>query len=220
MSDIKPEIASIYMYPDGNEIVFVATDSFRLAEKKVKVKDLPEFDGVLVPIKNIQDIIKVFSSDKGSVDVVIGDNQISFTTEDIYLTSQLIDGVYPDYRQILPQEFNTEITTLSGDLLQAVRMTNIFADRFNQVDLVINPEEKKVTLASHNADVGENTTQIDAVIEGESIATSINHRYLSDVFQSITTDSIKVGFVAENKPMILEGVGDGSFLYLIMPMNR
>jgi DNA polymerase-3 subunit beta len=220
LSEIKPEIASIYMYPDGGELVFVATDSFRLAEKKVKVKNLPEFEGILIPIKNIQDIIKVYTSDKGSVEIKIGENQISFSTESVYLTSQIIDGIFPDYRQILPKEFATEVTALTSDVLQAVRMTNVFADRFNQVDVVVNVENKKVTFASHNADIGENTTAIDAVIKGQSITASINHRYISDVFQSISQDSIKIGFIAENKPLIIENVGDASFVYLIMPMNR
>lgn len=220
ISDIKPEIASVYMYPLKHELVFVTTDSFRLAEKKIKVENLPEFEGILIPIKNVQDIIKVFSGDKENVEIQIGQNQLSLITENIHMTSQLIDGVFPDYQQIIPKDFNTVVTALSSDVLQAVRMTNIFADKFNQVDITVNSEEKYVAFASRNADVGENMTKIDAALSGEGLITSINHRYLSDVFQSITTDSLTINFVSGNKPLIISGVGDGSFQYLIMPMNR
>ncbi|MCD8508241.1 MAG: DNA polymerase III subunit beta [Candidatus Pacebacteria bacterium] len=220
VSDIKPEISSVYMYPHEGNLVCVATDSFRLAEKKTKVKNLPEFDGILIPIKNVQDILKVFSGDKGEVTIAIGDNQISLTAEGVYLVSQLIDGVFPDYHQIIPKEFSVEVTALTSDILQAVRITNIFADKFNQVDIRVSSDDKKVVFSSRNVDIGENTTRIDAVIEGGSIETSINHRYLSEVFQSITTDSMHIGFVAENKPLIVRGVGSHDFLYLIMPIHR
>lgn len=220
VSDIKPEISSVYMYPKEGDIVSVATDSFRLAEQKVAVKNIPDFEGVLIPIKNIQDIIKVFSGISEDIQVALSENEITFTTESLYMVSQLIDGVFPDYHQIIPQEFNTEATALLSDVLQAVRITNIFADKFNQLDIDINPSEKKLIFSSKNVDVGENTTRIDAAIEGEDLSTSINHRYLSEVFQSLTTDSIHIGCVASNKPLVIKPVGDKNFLYLIMPIHR
>ena len=220
VSDIKPEISSVYMYPQDGNLISVATDSFRLAEQKVPIKNLPDFDGVLIPIKNVQDIIKVFSGSTGDVTIALSDNDITFTSENLYLVSQLIDGVFPDYHQIIPRDFTTEATALLSDVLQAVRITNIFADKFNQLDITISPEDKKLIFASQNVDVGENTTRIDAAIEGNELSTSINHRYLSEVFQSITTDSIHIGCIAENKPIVIHPVGDKNFLYLIMPIHR
>jgi DNA polymerase-3 subunit beta len=220
VSDIKPEIASVYMYPDENQLVFVATDSFRLAEKKIKAKNLPDFSGVLIPIKNVQDILKVFSGDNGDVEVGIGENQITFSTEGVYLTSRLVDGVFPDYRQIIPQDFETDVTMLSSDVQQVLRMTDIFADKFRQVDVSVKPEDKVIVFNSQNADVGQNMSRVKAVIEGNGIDMSMNQKYLSDVFQSLSSDSLIISFVAANRPVVITGVGDRSFLYLIMPMNR
>lgn len=219
-SEIKPEIASVYMYPDNGELYFVATDSFRLAEKKLSVKNLPEFSGVMIPIKNVQDIIKVFGGDKGDVEVTLDENQLGLVCENTYLTSRLVEGIFPDYRQIITQEFTTNITALTSDILQALRMTDIFADKFNQVDVSVKPQEKKVVFSSKNADIGESTTDLSAAVSGEEIMMSINHKYLSDVFQSLVTDSTSFDFVAVNRPIIVRGVGDKTFLYLIMPMNR
>lgn len=220
ISDIKPEIASVYMYQNEGNIIFVATDSFRLAEKSLKVKNTPDFHGVLIPIRNINDIIKVFGGEKGEMRCIIGENQIAFLSDSVYMTSRLIDGVFPDYRQIIPTEFSTEVTTLTSDLLQTLRVVDIFSDKFNQVDITIDPENKKCVLASKNEDVGKNETELDVAIQGDGIKTSINQKYLTDVFTSITTDSVVLRFSQENKPLVVSGVGDQTFTYLIMPMNR
>jgi DNA polymerase-3 subunit beta len=220
VSDIKPEIASVYMYPNEGNLVFVATDSFRLAEKALKTKNLPDFSGVLIPIRNINDIVKVFGGEKGDMKCVIGENQIAFMSENVYMTSRLINGVFPDYRQIIPTEFSTEVTTLTSDLLQSLRVVDIFSDKFNQVDITMSPKDKKCVLASKNEDVGKNETVLDTAINGESMQTSINQKYLMDVFTSITTDSVALHFSEANKPLVVRGVGDATFTYLIMPMNR
>lgn len=220
VSDIKPEISSVYIYQSENELVFVATDSFRLAEKKVKIKNIPEFEGVLVPIKNIQDVVRVLGGESGDIEIVIGENQIVFLSESLYITSRLIDGVFPDYQQIVPKEFSTEVTVLTEDIAQAIRVVDIFSDKFNQVDISVSGELKKCILSSRNEEVGQNQTALQVAIDGEDIETSINHKYLNDVFQSINTDSLTLFFVAPSKPLVVKGVNDTSFMYLIMPMNR
>src|SRR3989338_4057932 len=102
-SDIKPEISSVFIYTHEDNLVFVSTDSFRLAEKKVKVKGLEEITGILVPFKNIAEILRIFGEVEDTVKVCFNKNQISFSAGNIYLTSRVIDGIFPDYRQIIPK---------------------------------------------------------------------------------------------------------------------
>jgi len=219
VSDIKPEISSVYMHSNEDNLVFVSTDSFRLAEKKIKIKGLEEISGILIPFKNIPEMLRIFGEFSGEIKVCFNKNQISFSSDNIYLTSRIIDGVFPDYNQIIPKEFKTEAIVLKQDLLNALKLSNVFSDKFNQVILTIKPKEKIFELSSQNNDVGENKTYLDATISGENIALSFNYKYFFDCLQSINTDSVSIKLNQASKPMIISGVSDNTFTYLIMPMN-
>lgn len=219
-SDIKPEISSIYIYSDQENLVFVATDAFRLAEKKIKVKNITSFPEILLPVKNIPEIIRILDTTPGTIQVSIAENQISFNNETLYLTSRLTGGSYPNYRQIIPKESKTQVVVLKSDLQNILRSLTVFSDKFNQIDLMVNPVEKICTVTSRNNDTGEGIITIEAALSGNPLETRMNNRYINDALQSITTDSVTFSFTESNKPMIIQGVGDTSFLYLVMPMNR
>lgn len=220
LSDIKPEISSVYIYSDEDSLVFVSTDSFRLAEKKIKIKGFKEIPGILIPFKNVSEILRVFGEVQGEIKICFNKNQISFNNDDIYLTSRIIDGVFPDYRQIIPKESKTNVVVLKQDLLNALKLSNIFSDKFNQLNLSIKPKEKIFELSSNNNDIGENKTYLDTAISGENIELGFNYKYFIDCFQSINTDSISIKFNQSLKPIIVSGTSDNSFIYLIMPMNK
>lgn len=219
-SDIKPEIASVYIYSQENNLVFVATDSFRLAEKKIQLEELEDFPGVIVPIKNIQECVRVFNGDEGTMKLYLEKNQLSIVSGNTYFTSRIVDGNYPDYQQIIPKEFVTEAVVLKEDLIQTLRLVNVFSNSFNQISLKTMEKEGKIAIASRNTDIGENTSLIDAAVKGENQQMYLNHRYISDIFSTLSTDSVSFSLVGKNKPFVLKSVGDASFLYLIMPMNR
>ena len=220
VSDIKPEISSVFIYSNEENLIFVSTDSFRLAEKKIKVKGIEEILGILIPFKNVSEIVKVFGEFNGTIKVCFNKNQISFSSDNTYLTSRIIDGIFPDYRQIIPKDSLTDVVVLKQDLLNALKLSNIFSDKFNQVNLKITPKEKLLELSSSNNDVGENKTYLDAVINGENIELGFNYKYFLDCFQSITTDSVSIKLSGASKPIVVSPVSDSSFTYLIMPMNR
>lgn len=220
VSDIKPEISSVYVYSDDGSLVFVSTDSFRLAEKRIKVKGIGEVPGILIPFKNIPEILRVFGEMTGSIKICFNKNQISFSSEGVYLTSRIIDGVFPDYRQIIPREFKTEVVVLKQDLLNALKLSNIFSDKFNQVNLSIVPKDKVFELSSENNEVGENKTIVDAALSGEAVELGFNYKYFFDCFQSINTDSVSIKLNESSRPLVVSSSSDSSFSYLIMPMNR
>lgn len=220
VSDIKPEISSVFLHTEEDNLIFVSTDSFRLAEKKIKLKGLGEISGILIPFKNVSEILRVFGEYSGSITVCFNKNQISFSTENIYLTSRVIDGVFPDYRQIIPKKSSTEAIVLKQDLLNALKLSNIFSDKFNQVNLSIKPREKIFELSSNNNDIGENKTFLDSTGAGEDVELSFNYKYFLDCFQSINTDSISIKLSGAGSPILVSPVSDSSFVYLIMPMNR
>ena len=220
VSDIKPEIASVYFYYLDGKIIFVATDSFRLAEKSVTKRDMDEFQGVIIPVKNINEIIKIFDDVIGDVKISFDQNQIMFSSEGVYIISRVVNGVYPDYKQIIPKEFTTEVTALKEDVVGALKLTNVFTDKFNKVNIKADPKRKILELSVKNTDVGENMTSIDVRIEGDGFDGNFNYKYVLDGFQSIQQDSVVLKYNSKKEVLVIRGVSDDSFMYLVKPMNK
>lgn len=220
VTEIKPEIASIFIYSEGDTLVFVATDSFRLAEKKIKMKGIPEITKILIPYKNIADILRVLDSTQESMKLRYNRNQLSLSGNGMYLTSRLIDGGFPQYQLIIPKEELTKVVVLKQELISTLRLSTLFADKFFQVLFSVVPQSKGITISSKNADVGSSISTIDSVIEGDEIAVECNLKYFIDVFQALNGDSVSLSFTKPNKPLVIKSVSDTSFLYLLMPTNR
>ena len=221
VSAIKQELSSVYIYNDSGKLVFVSTDSFRLAEKTIAVDEkVKDFKPILIPLSNISEIIRVLEYVGGEVEVNIGGSQISFVSDNLYLTSRLINGVFPDYKQIIPKKQTTEVVVLKQDIVNTLKNTNVFSDKFNQVSISIDPSAKLFTISARDEHVGEVTSSVDSAIKGEALDINFNHKYISDSFQSIYSDSVGLEFAGLSKPMIVRGVGDASFFYLVMPMNK
>ena len=220
VSTVKPELASVYIYKDNNELIFVSTDSFRLAEKRVKIKDSIQFTPVIIPAKNISDITKILDGARGDVKVFFDKNQIGIEGKDFYLMSRVIDATFPDYKQIIPKVFVSEVITLKQDISDVLKTAHVFADKFNQLSVGVHPSKKQFEIATRNNDVGEFKSSIDATVSGQDLDINFNHKYVSDCLQSIESDSISFSLSGQNKPMVMRGVSDKSFTYLVMPMNR
>lgn len=220
VTEIKPEIASIFIYSENNTLVFVATDSFRLAEKKIQIKGVPDIAKILIPYKNVSDILRVLDTTSENVEVSYSRTQISIKGEGFYITSRLIDGGFPQYQLIIPKEEEVKVVVLKQELVNTLRLSTLFADKFYQVLFSVVPESKGVTVSSKNADVGSSVSTIDAVIQGAEIAVECNLKYFIDVFQALSGDSVSLSFTKPNKPIVIKSVNDTSFLYLLMPANR
>lgn len=220
VSTIRPVLSSILLLSEEDNVVFVATDSFRLSEKKIGVKKHKEFNQILIPFKNVSEIIRTIEDIKDDVDVYLSDNQIALSYKDVYITSRVIDGAFPDYKQIVPKETKTEVVVLKQDFVSALRISNIFSDKFSQVTFQILPKEKTFRITTKNMDIGENVNNLDAVIKGDELSVSFNYKYIIDCFQSIDADSISLSFLDASRAMTVRGVGDKSFMYLVMPMNK
>ena len=220
VSTVKPEIASVYIYPEKGKLIFAATDSFRLAERVLEPKKAILESPVLIPQKNLIEIVRIIETFPESVHIISTKNQIAFITDGTYITSRVIDGVFPDYRQIIPKEYKTEAIMLKQDIISALRVTNLFSDKFHKISFLVNPEGGEFKVAAFNTDIGENTTTIDATLSGDPLTISFNHRYVLDCFQSIKDDSVVFRFNGEGRPLVIQGVKEKGFLYLVMPMNR
>lgn len=219
-STIKPELSSVRVYPSDGQLVFVATDGFRLAEKKVSVKDTPDFTHILIPFKNVGEIIRIFDGLDEEITILIDENQIAVISKDIYLVSRTIEGNFPDYKAIIPKEFVTEAVVLKQDLNNALKISTIFSDAFFHVKFLVDPEAKKMQITTKNNDVGESSTEIAGALTGQNMDINFNYRYINDAMITLNSDSLSFSFSGSNRPLVIKAVGDQSFTYLVMPMNR
>lgn len=219
-SDIKPELSSIYIIGRGNSLCFVATDAFRLAEKKINFTNAENFTPTLLPIKNAQDIIKILSESDSDVVISVNDHQIYLNTQNIFITAQLTNGNFPDYTKIIPTTHTTQVIILRNDLVQILKTIPLFSNHYHHINLQVNPADKALIFHAENTSVGEIHTTIDAVIEGEPIDVGLNARYIQEGLSIIQSDSLFFEWLDVKKPLIIRGQHDDSFLYLVMPMNR
>ena len=219
-SSIKPELSSVCVAPEEGTIVFVATDGLRLAEKTIKTKKISDFSTILIPVKNAVEIIRVFEGVKENLKIIIEQNQIAVSYEDVYLISRIVEGNFPNYKSIIPKEFMSEVTVLKQDLVNCFKTTSVFSDTFNHTKFIVHAEEKSIEIITKNNNVGESSTTIPAAIVGDSMDINFNYKYIMDALVSINSDSLTMSFSGVNKPMIMKSVGEADFLYLLMPMNK
>jgi DNA polymerase-3 subunit beta len=219
-TDIKPEIASIYLYSESETLYIVATDSFRLAEKKIVIKGLPDISKILIPYKNINDVLRALEVCGETVRIAYTRNQIAFSGNGVYFTSRLIDGGFPPYQLIIPKEEVTSVVVMKQDLINTLKLSTVFTDKFFQVVFSIDPTQKQFTITSKNSDIGSASSTVDAVIKGDVIEVVCNLKYFLDVFQAVTGDSMSLSFTTPQKPIVIRSVTDTNFLYLLMPTNR
>lgn len=220
VSDIKPEISSVYITADKNTLIFAATDSFRLAEKREDLSKSTDFSPTLIPYKNITEVARIFEGINEEVTITSSENQITFTAPGVYITSRVVSGTFPDYKQIIPKSFTTEVVVLKQDIINILKAANIFSDKFNQINFVIEPVKKKFECSAKNIDIGEYSGNIEAALSGDDVSIALNHRYIMEALSIIPQDSVVFGFNGQNKAVVLRGVSDASFTYLLMPMNR
>ncbi len=219
-SAIKPEQQSVLVYAETGKLIAAATDSFRLAEKIVPLKGGGSVPQLLIPIKNAAELMRLAEGVNEEVEIYYSEHQMSTHIKNMYYTSRLIDGTFPNYRQILPKSFTTEAIVLREELSSALKSLSVFADKFSQVSFTVDPTKKSVILSSRNPDVGEEISTIRSTVSGESISMNFNGRYLADSVQGISGESVKIHSNGPGKPLLIRDAADDTFFYLAMPMNR
>ncbi len=220
ISEIKPELASIFITSQKNKhITFVATDSFRLAKKSLPYS-FNDFIPLLIPYKNSLEILRVFEREEGDLKIIPNKNQLFIFSEKIKMVSRLTEGIFPDYEEIIPKNFLTDVSCDKTIFNNSLKTASVFSGKLNEVKVEIIPEKKILKLQTSHSDFGEHIATLPVDISGEKLKIAFNHRYLADGLRCITSDRILLRFNGENKPLFVTGDKDNSFYYLVMPMKN
>lgn len=217
-SSVRPELASIYVSIEGGILTAVATDSFRLVEKKIPLTNKGTQGKVLIPAKNAIDIAQALPDEE--IILSFDEHQCALVSPHSMIVSRLTNAVYPDYRQIIPKESITEAVVLKKDFELALKRMQIFSDTFQKVRMSFHPDTHTLSFFAKNADIGESTEEITSRGSGSSLELSFNHRYLSTVLPLTHMESLSLVAAGIGRPLIITGVGDTSLLCLVSPMNQ
>lgn len=216
-TEIKPEIASVFLYTKNDSLYSVSTDSYRLAEKTIQNEKGLDFS-VLIPQKHIGDIMQVVGEEKEELTLSLYESIFSISSPNLTLSIHTTTGHFPDYKQLFPKEFTTTITLSKEELQKALTLTTFFNETYSQVECVFT--NNKCTLHSKNESVGQVTHTLTTSQEGEDIEVKYNNRYFLEALPYIKGDTIKCMFSTPNRPMFIQSTQDVTFTYLLMPLNR
>ncbi len=232
-SQTRPEISGVYFKIRNNGIVLAATDTYRLAEKqlffsenKEKGETVEEYS-FIVPSKIIKELIYIFGDKEGELEIQMSKNQIGFeykqqtTSLKINLISRLIEGEFPNYQEIIPQKYDTEITIAKNELLENhIRTASILSPKTNEIALDIRTDQKQIDIYSESPDMGTYGSKMQLInCKGENIKIGFNWKFINDGLVNIKSQEIIFGLQKNEKPAIIKPVGDHTYIYIVMPMR-
>jgi len=217
----RPEISGIFLKKQNHVLFFVGTDSYRLAEAKITTTNEQDVQ-TIVPLRTIQELVRIAASNNEETTVFVSDNQILFVIGDTKITSRVIAGQYPDYQQIIPQQHNTKLVVETNQLIQAVKAASLFVrSGINDVKLIYSSITKELTVASNNAQVGEGATELSLInSEGETVEIVFNYRYLLDGLTVMATDQTEIKINNSTTPAVLTPIKQTDYFYIIMPIRQ
>ena len=230
MSETRPEINGVLLTTSGNQLTLTATDSYRLAERKVRLLTAPtKPQKVIVPARALQELLRILTSFKDPaalatvdrVELFVAENQVLFTLGTVEIVSRVIEGQYPDYEQIIPKQYATTARAATVDLTKATKTTSLFSrSGIYDVALAVMPTQRSLSLSAANAQLGENTSRIAAEVTGQENRTVLNYRFLLDGLQNIETEEVELHLIDNASPCVLKPRGRTDYLYLVMPIKQ
>lgn len=214
------EINAVNFNFKQNELILAATDSYRLAEKKLKIQTNNEYN-LIIPLKTIQELIRILNENTGSsLKVYFNESQIMFVFDGVELVSRVIDGKYPDYKQIIPQKFDTEAKCAVRDLVPAIKSVALFCKQgINDIKLVFNSKKQELTITTASSSTGTSMAKVLAATSGSDLEVIFNYRYLLDGLNNIDGENV-VFKINPNSPGLLQPEKQTDYLYLVMPIRQ
>jgi DNA polymerase-3 subunit beta len=222
--DGRPVLTGVLTQLEGEKLTLAATDGHRLAVKVIKATSEGEVgeDGansVIIPARALTEVSRVLKGD-GTVEMWLGRsrNHVFFTVPGVEVMSRLIEGTYPNYSQVIPEQSNTTITVSTKDLHERTRGVSIFArDSANVVR--IKTEAGEIAISANTSEVGSSEASVSAEIEGADIQIAFNSRYLLDVLALVGSDKVTMGFNGPLSPGVVKPAGKDDYTYVIMPVR-
>ncbi len=215
----RPVLCGVLCETLGNRLTMAASDGYRLAVDGAAIKANPDDEGAaVIPAATLLEVRRVCGDD-GEVGAVLGLTQAQFTMGDVTIVSQLLQGNFPDYRQIIPKAHSTRVTVPAADLIQALKMAAVFAkDSSNTIHL--SAVEDRLTVSAASAEHGDNVSQLDAAVEGPPVTIGFNVRYLLDALGGVHSPDTVMEMRGVGEAVVVRETGEASdYRCVVMPVH-
>jgi DNA polymerase-3 subunit beta len=211
----RPVLTGVLVSFTGGKLVMAATDSYRLAVKETELDGaVPELEAI-VPSRALTELARIATAGE-TVEVGVHENQVLFTVDGAWLTTRRIDGQFPNYRQLLPEQFEHELTMPRAEVLEVVRRASVMIQRATPLQLRFADGELTVIARTH--EVGESKESMPAGFTGETLEIGFNADFLRDGLESMDGDDVRFKLISPLRPAVLQGESD-DFTYLVMPIR-
>ncbi|MDP2704580.1 MAG: DNA polymerase III subunit beta [bacterium] len=222
-SDIRPEISGVHIHSDGDQLVFVATDSFRLAKRILPPTSFISSSNSVsftLPIRTVQDLSRIFGQDdEEEIKVSVDSGQALFETASRLVISRLVLGSFPDYTQIIPREFRGEARVEGKEFLHAVKIVSSLSGKTNDMVVEVGGNKKFLEIRASESTLGENIYKIPAKISGDAFSVIFNWRYVLDGLRVYEGGEVDLRVGGTDKPAALVSPERPHLLYIVMPIK-
>jgi DNA polymerase-3 subunit beta len=211
----RPVLTGVLVRFEGGKLIMAATDSYRMAVKETPIESGVGDLEAIVPARALAELQRIAAGAE-SVQIGVHENQVLFSVDDVWLTTRRIDGQFPNYRQLLPETFEHEVTLPRAEALDVVRRVSVLAQR--NTPLRLRFAEGELTITAQTQDIGEAKESIPVPFTGEPLEIGFNAEFLRDGLESVDADEIALRLISALRPGLLRAE-DESFWYLIMPIR-
>jgi DNA polymerase III subunit beta len=226
--EARPVLMGVLMQVEKDQITMAAADGFRLSVRTAKLASpAPQPVNIIIPARALNELARIASDGEETIAMVVpkGRGQVVFRVKDVELVSQLIDGSFPDYQQIIPRSYKSRTLISTASLLKACKQAEIFAREGSNVARLdikaakgeMDPSEVEISATSE--ETGKNENIIEATVDGNSVLIAFNVKYLREALEIIKSPNVALETSAANAPGVIRPVGDESYLHVIMPMH-
>lgn len=228
-NETRIELSGVLFHFIGDKLILAATDSYRLAEKSIEIKNKNKQDKkVIIPAKTLQEVNRIITLIDNEeftdsfIEVCLTDNQVLFILGDTKLVSKLIEGQYPDYEQIIPNKQETLITIEKNELVRAIKTSSIFSRAgVNDINLDFPVGKNKVIVSSTSSHSGDNIAELEAQVRGIDNSIVVNYKFLLEGINNIPGENILIDIVNGNTPCVLRPEKkEDKYLYIVMPIKQ
>ncbi|OGY90094.1 MAG: DNA polymerase III subunit beta [Candidatus Komeilibacteria bacterium RIFCSPLOWO2_01_FULL_52_15] len=219
----RPEITGVFLRVENSTCTLASTDSYRLAQKKIAVKQAPKEDReVIIPAKTLAEVVRIAEIEEPKeVSIAINENQIKFTVGDTEITSRIIAGEYPDYKQIIPASFKNEVAFAANDMVRAIKTTSLFCKQgINDIRLSLEKRFTDIAVTAENSTLGKNTSNVPSLSKQQEFDIVFNYKFFLDGLQHLMGEQAVLKTNDPASPALLSSPSEKDFLYIIMPIRQ
>lgn len=220
----RPVLTGVHAEFEGEQLTLAAADGFRLAVRKVALAKVVDTKmAIIIPSRSLTELNRLISEQEEPLELTVNSqkSQVLFRLRNVEMVSQLIQGTFPNYSQLIPKSYSTRAVIKLSEFLRATKSASIFArDGSGIVRLQIMPKDGKgkIAISARAEEIGDNLGEVDATVEGEEAKIAFNSKYLMDVLGVIAKEEVALETTTSSSPGVIRPVGDESYIHIVMPM--